>query len=89
MFEGIILRQLTSDDLHRPLSGKEVVSVVLFLMSFSVFALVLLVPAGWLRWTAGFVIAALLPFYVTTMVRVFRKYQRGTQRVGSESDHAA
>ena len=72
-FEGLILSELSKEDLHRPLRAREVLGAVLFILSFGVpGAIILAIHAPWLRWvaTAGWVVA--IPFYTRAVVRRWR-----------------
>ncbi len=70
----MILRELSKEDLHRPLRAKQVVGALLFLASFGVVGGALMaIPVPWLRIVGAFVAVALLPFYVRAMVRLFRE----------------
>ena len=94
MFEGLILRELKSDDLHRSLRPREVVGALLFLASFGLFGGALMaIPVQWLRVAAAVVVFSLLPTYIRWMVRVFRasasQPNRGPVPPPPGPDHAA
>lgn len=73
MFEGMILRELNKEDLNRPLRAKELVGVLLFILSFGLVGLPLvLIHVQWLRILVLVVVMALLPLYIKAMVRLFR-----------------
>ena len=72
-FEGLILSQLSKDELHRPLRAREVLGAVLFMLSFGVPGVILLaIHTAWLRWVAIAVWVVVIPFYTRAVVRRWR-----------------
>jgi hypothetical protein len=94
MFEGLILSELSKEDLHRPLRAKEVFGILLFMASFGLVGAVMAIPIQWLRLVAALLVLSVLPFYVKWMVRVFRASgkkanDKPPRSPPTGSDHAA